>query len=133
MARMQCSECRSETVSFAVPDELSSFAPGGGSAAAICTSCLSVQPVESADGGGDLTDVSEAFDVDDEAAVEMALVVGLLSSLALNRSKIETLLERVEDRGVDPMLVLEELEADTGLKPSVAIGRRRSQLEQLMG
>jgi hypothetical protein len=130
---MQCSNCRSDTVAFTVPEDVSEFAPGNGSAAAICTSCLNVYAVESADEDADLTAVSEAFDVDDEAAVEMALVVGLLSSLALNRSKIETLLERVEDQGVDPMLVLEELEADPGLKPTVAIGRRRSQLEQLMG
>ncbi|WP_435347984.1 DUF6276 family protein [Haloarchaeobius sp. HRN-SO-5] len=130
---MQCSECRSDTVSFAVPAELSEYAPGGGSAAAICTSCLNVQPAESVEGDGDLTRVSEAFAVDEASAVEMALVVGLLSSLALNRSKIETLLERIEDRGTDPMLVLEELEGDGGLKPSVAIGRRRNQLEQLMG
>lgn len=129
---MKCSECRSETTSFAVPDDLSEYAPGGGSAAAICTSCLSVQPVEAAEGDGDLTAVSDAFDVDEAGAVEMALVVGLLSSLALNRSKIETLLERVEDQGTDPMLVLEELEDDPGLKPSVAIGRRRQQLEQLL-
>lgn len=133
MGRMQCSNCRSDTVSFAVPDDLSEYAPGNGSAATICTSCLSVYAVESPDEDADLTAVSDAFAVDDEAAVEMALVVGLLSSLALNRSKIETLLERVEDRGVDPMLVLEELQADGSLQPAVAIGRRRSQLEQLMG
>ncbi|WP_257301006.1 DUF6276 family protein [Haloarchaeobius sp. FL176] len=130
---MQCSNCRSDTVAFAVPDDVSEYAPGNGSAAAICTSCLNVFAVESPDEDADLSEVSEAFEVDEEAAVEMALVVGLLSSLALNRSKIETLLEHVEDRGVDPMLVLEELQADASLQPAVAIGRRRSQLEQLMG
>ena len=129
---MQCSECRSDTVSFAVPAELAEYAPGGGDAAAICTSCLNVQPADAAERDAELTRVSEAFAVDEESAVEMALVVGLLSSLALNRSEIETLLERVEDRGTDPMLVLEELERDTGLRPAVAIGRRRRQLEQLL-
>ncbi len=114
-------------------DEVASYAPGGGEAAAICTACLHVQPAETAPASADLTQVSEAFPADEAAAVDMALVVGLLSSLALNRTKIEELLERVEERGVDPMLVLEELEADSHLQPSVAIGRRRRQLEQLLG
>ncbi|WP_439027753.1 DUF6276 family protein [Haloarchaeobius sp. DT45] len=129
---MQCSECRSESVPFQVPAAVASYAPGGSDAVAICTSCLHLQPAESAPAGADFSRVSEAFPADETAAVEMALVVGLLSSLALNRTKIEDLLEQVEERGVDPMLVLEELEADTHLQPSVAIGRRRRQLEQLL-
>jgi hypothetical protein len=130
---MQCSECRSETVSFAVPTALAEYAPGGGDAAAICASCLHVQPADSADAHADFGRISDAFPTNEESAIEMALVVGLLSSLALNRSKIETLLERVEARGDDAMLVLEALEHDEHLRSSVAIGRRRKQLEQLMG
>ncbi|MCT9094610.1 DUF6276 family protein [Haloarchaeobius sp. HME9146] len=129
---MQCSECRSESVPFQVPDAVASYAPGGSEAVAICTSCLHLQPVESAPASADFSQVSEAFPADEVAAVEMALIVGLLSSLALNRGKIEELLERVEGQGVDPMLVLEELETDSHLQPSVAIGRRRQQLEQLL-
>ncbi|WP_435334101.1 DUF6276 family protein [Haloarchaeobius sp. TZWWS8] len=129
---MQCSECRSETVTFAVPAAAVEYAPGGAAAAAICTSCLSLQPAEGDTPPTDLTQVSDAFPADEEAAAEIALVVGLMKSLALNRPKIEELLTSIEARGVDPMLALEELEADSSLSPVVAIGRRRSQLEQLL-
>jgi len=60
-------------------------------------------------------------------------VNGLFTAFGETTDEVETLLEHVEDRGVDPMLVLEELQADASLQPAVAIGRRRSQLEQLMG
>ncbi|WP_435359726.1 DUF6276 family protein [Haloarchaeobius sp. DFWS5] len=129
---MQCSACRSETVSFVIPAEDVEYAPGGSETAAICTSCLQVQPTDETAPDADFSRVSEAFPSDDEAAAELALVIGLFSSLALNRGKIEVLLERIEERGVDPMLALEELENDTSLSPSVAIGRRRQQLEQLL-
>jgi hypothetical protein len=39
----------------------------------------------------------------------MALVVGLLSSLAVYRQEISALLEVVERAGVDPLLVVDRL------------------------
>ena len=76
-------------------------------------------------------DVVESFP-SGTAGVRMALVVGMLSSLALNRSNIEALVEDLAEDGVDAMLVLEHLEGESALQPRVAIGRRRHQLEQLM-
>jgi hypothetical protein len=63
----------------------------------------------------------------------MALVVGLLESLALNRPQIEGLLERVERAGNDPMLILERLADDPDLNPAMDLRGRRRQLEQLIG
>lgn len=130
---MQCSECRGDVTAFTVPSELSEYAPG--EAASICTQCLTVAAAspENAQAASEVRfeDIVESFPngVD---GVRMALAVGLLSSLALNRSQIETLVEELAAEGVDAMLVLEDLESDASLQPRVAIGRRRHQLEQLM-
>jgi len=130
---MQCSECRGDLTAFTVPSELREYAPG--EAASICTQCLTVGAAspENAQAASEVRfeDVVESFP-NGVAGVRMALAVGLLSSLALNRSKIETLVEELAAEGVDAMLVLEDLEGDGGLQPRVAIGRRRHQLEQLM-
>jgi hypothetical protein len=130
---MQCSECRGDVTAFEVPPGLRGFAPGG--AATICTQCLTVAAAkpENAQAASDVRfeDIVESFP-SGTAGVRMALVVGLLSSLALNRSKIETLVEDLASEGVDAMLVLEHLDGESSLQPRVAIGRRRHQLEQLM-
>lgn len=130
---MQCSECRGEVIAFTVPADLDEYAPGD--AATICTECLAVRAAspENAQDASEVRfdEIVEAFP-SGTAGVRMALVVGLLSSLALNRSKIETLVEDLATDGVDAMLVLETLESAPGLQPQIAIGRRRHQLEQLM-
>jgi hypothetical protein len=62
----------------------------------------------------------------------MALLVGLLESLALNRPKLERLVARVEEQGHDPMLILERLADDPELNPAMDLRGRGNQLEQLM-
>jgi hypothetical protein len=134
-ADMDCIECEGETTAFVVPAELREFLPENAGAAALCTSCLTLQPPapnETRHEEPDLTRVSEAFPEDPAAAVPMALAVGLLDSLALNRPKIERLLERVEERGTDPLLVLDRLAEDPALAPAMDLTGRRRQLEQLM-
>jgi hypothetical protein len=130
---MQCSECRGDLIAFAVPEACREYAPGD--AASICTQCLSVSAAspENAQAASDVAfDEIVASFPSGTAGVRMALVVGLLSSLALNRREIESLVESLATDGVDAMLVLEDLESEAGLQPRVAIGRRRHQLEQLM-
>lgn len=130
---MQCSECRGDVTAFEVPEDLREYAPGD--AATICTQCLAVSAADPANAQAAeevrFEDVVESFP-SGTAGVRMALVVGMLSSLALNRSNIEALVEDLAEDGVDAMLVLEHLEGESALQPRVAIGRRRHQLEQLM-
>lgn len=132
---MDCIECEGETTAFTVPEDLREFLPENAGAAALCESCLTLQPPapeETRYDDPDFAHVSEAFPADAEAAVPMAIAVGLLESLALNRSKIERLLERVEETGHDPLLILDRLAADPNLDPAMDLTGRRRQLEQLM-
>jgi len=133
---MTCSECNRATTAFAIPEHLREYVPENASAAAICPSCLTLQPPiegEPTPEDPDLTAIHESFPRDPEAAIPMALIVGLLDSLALNRRKIEDLMEIVEAEGVDPMLVLEDLATDSSLNPTIDLPGRKRQLEQLIG
>lgn len=128
---MDCPDCDSPTVAFVVPEDLRNTVPGDERAAALCTRCLALHPVPDgeADADPDFGTVSEAFP-SNEAALPMALAVGLLDSLTLYRTEIEGLLERVEGSGTDPLLVLDRLAADPTIDPRTDLGRRRGQVEQ---
>jgi hypothetical protein len=130
---MECPTCGVATVTFAVPEELTPYLPGSESAAALCTRCLSLHPADSTPAEApSFDDVSDAFPTDPDAALPMALLVGLLGNLALYRSEISDLLERVERAGTDPFLVLDRLAADPAIDAEVDLAGRRRQLEQLL-
>lgn len=131
---MDCPECGSEMVVFAVPSDLREVGPGS-EVAAICTGCLALVGID--DEGGAAVDpdfgrIIEAFP-EGEAGAAMAIAVGLLAeSLALNRQTVSELLERVRAEGADPWLVLERLDASPTVESDADLGRARVQLEQLL-
>lgn len=131
---MDCPECGAEVVSFAVPSDIRDVAPGSESAA-ICPRCLTLVGADEARDSQpdpDFSRIVEAFPGGEAGAV-MAIAVGLLvESLALNRHTVAELLERVQDAGVDPWLVLERLAASPTIESDADLGRARVQLEQLL-
>lgn len=130
---MDCPECDHRTVVFAVEPELREYLPGAEPAASLCPRCLSVRPAtDPPTSHPDFSPLSDAFPSNSDGGVEMALLLGLLSSLALYRQEISGLLERVERAGTDPLLVLDRLAADDSVESEVDLGRRRHQLEQLL-
>lgn len=130
---MDCPSCGVQTVAFAVPVALRESLPGSESAAALCTRCLDLHPIDSAPATDpDFQEVSDAFPSNPDAAVPMAVLVGLLDNLALYRSEIAGLLERVERAGTDPLLVLDRLARDPSVEATVDVAGRRRQLEQLL-
>jgi hypothetical protein len=80
----------------------------------------------------DLTRVSAELPEDTEAGVPMAVLVGLLDSLALHRAAITTLYEQVERAGADPLLVLDRLARDQTIETEIDLAGRRRHLEQLI-
>lgn len=130
---MDCPDCGAETLAFAVPGEFREAVPGDEPGVALCTRCLALHPVaEPPDATPDFQRVSDAMPADPEAAVPMAIALGLLRNLALYRSEISALLDRVERAGSDPLLVLDRLAADERLEPDLDLAGRRRQLEQLL-
>ena len=130
---MDCPECGAEMVVFAVPPDAREAAPDG-DAAAICPRCLVLAAADPADAppDPDFSRIVEAFP-EGEAGAVMAVAVGLLvESLALNRRTVAELLNRVQDRGADPWLVLERLAIAPTVQPDADLGRARAQLEQLL-
>jgi len=130
---MNCPECGDDVIAFAVEPALREYLPGEESGAALCPHCLNVRPVtEPPASRPDFTPLGDAFPAEGDAAVPMALLLGLLSSLALYREEIAALLERVERAGVDPLLVIDRLDDDPSIESEVDLDRRRHQLEQLL-
>lgn len=129
---MTCPSCGNEQLLLVVPADLREYLPEESDRVAICTHCLSLEPTdEESSESPDFGPISDAFPGGD-AGVAMALAVGLLDSLALYRSEIAALLERVERGGTDPLLVLDRLDADPKLEPHFDVERRRTQAEQLL-
>ncbi len=129
---MACSACGAETVDFLVPDADREYAPEGAHAASICSRCLTVEAADEGCDDPDFTRVSGAFPTRPDAAVPLALALGCCESLATNRTAIETLLERIERAGVDPLLALDRLLAEPSVEPAIDLERRRVQLESLL-
>lgn len=131
---MTCSECGSEQLEFTVPEELREYLRGDSAHVALCTRCLTLDPVEDApEELPDFTEISDAFPNKPETAAALALAVGLLAdSLTLHRAEIEALLERVEHAGTDPLLALDYLATDPDIEPAFDWERRQVQLEQLL-
>jgi len=129
---MTCPACGSEQLLLAVPADLREYLPEESERVAVCTHCLALEPTDDEPPESpDFARISDAFPGGD-AGVAMALAVGLLDSLALYRSEIAALLERVERGGTDPLLVLDRLDADSELEPHFDVDRRRTQAEQLL-
>lgn len=118
-----------------MPESLRSHAPEAAEAMAICPRCLELTAVDatSAPAGSDaaFARLSDAFPTG-EAGVAMALIVGQLDSVAMNRPAIEALVDIVSDRGTDPWLVLERLARAGSVDPDFDLDRRRRQLDQLL-
>ncbi|WP_275882395.1 DUF6276 family protein [Halorhabdus sp. BNX81] len=130
---MDCPACGSRMLAFAVPADLREYLPGEDPGAAICPRCLELRPVaDPPEESSDFRRIDDSFPAESEAAIPMALVVGLLSSLAIHRQEISALLANVERAGVDPLLVIDRLSIADGVEPSVDLEGRRRQLEQLL-
>lgn len=125
---MDCDECGGPAVAYEVPESLREHVDR--EYAATCTRCLTLSDAEFG-GEPDFSNVSDEFP-EGEAGAAMALALGLLDSLALNRAAIEGLLEAVERGGADPLLVLDRLSSQGNVRLHFDASRRRHQLEQLL-
>jgi hypothetical protein len=130
---MNCPDCNTPMLRFPVADPFAEYVPEDAPGAAICPDCLALDPDD--DPPSDLPDfgeIGEMFPTDPDAAVPMALAIGLLTSLALYRSQIVELFDAVEEAGTDPMLVLDRLASSGAVDSRIDLGGRKRQLEQLM-
>lgn len=125
-----------EPVVFVVPDRYRSLVPGEEAVVALDPRTLELTPVEkeavSGEGSPDRDRLPASFPSDPDAALSLALLLGLLDEIAIYRSEITTLLEDIEAAGVDPLLVLSRLATDPDLEPRLDLDVRRRQLEQLL-
>ena len=131
---MDCPNCRARTVVFDVPPEYRSHVPEEADRAALCPECLTLTATgdDSVDTDPRFDRISSAFPTDGAAAVPLAIAIGLLDSLALNREALRELIPAAESAGADPLLLLDRLHVQGGVDPAFDIDRRRHQLQQLL-
>jgi hypothetical protein len=127
---MRCPVCNAAVVTFDVPEEYQGHLPAETDHAGLCSRCLRLHPAE--EGGDDFEQLGEEFPQAEEVAVPMAIAIGLLDSLALNRREIEELLDVVINHGVDPILVVDRLQTQGSTDPAVDLNKRMQQFQQLM-
>jgi hypothetical protein len=128
---MYCPDCNGQVTTFDVPEELREHLPEPVAHAGLCTRCLTLHPAD--EGGVPTFEEFDTWPDGADAAVPLAIAVGLLDSLALHRRSIETLFERAEAAGADPLLTLDRLNASGSVQPRVDLAARRRQIEQLIG
>ena len=130
---MDCPACGAAAVPFAVPEAYREYLPADEPGAALCSRCLTLQPVaDPPESPPDLAAISDAMPASDEAAVPLALLLGLLENLALYRAELGDLMADVERAGVDPLLVLDRLADDPAIEAAADLRGRSRQLEQLL-
>jgi hypothetical protein len=129
---MDCQDCGAATVAFAVPPEFDDCVPGGESTVALCPRCLALRPAAGPDDDPAFERVSDGFPDNPDAAVPLALLLGLVGNLALYRAEITELLEAVERAGTDPLLALDRLSRESTIETELDLAGRRRQLEQLL-
>lgn len=129
---MECPNCGARTVVFDVPEQYREHVPGTANRAALCPECLTLTAAEDADPAPNFEWISSAFPSEEAAAVPLAIAIGLLDSLALNRASLEELIPAAEAAGADTLLLLDRLHVQGGVDPELDIARRRHQLEQLI-
>ncbi len=129
----QCGLCRAEMVGFVIPESIVEFAPAQGTFASLCRVCLTLEVHETAiEVDEPLSVISAAFPDDETEAAMIAILVGLLDSLALHRRAIQAVVFELESVGVDALLVLDRLIDDSSLRPAIDLDRRVYQLGQLL-
>jgi hypothetical protein len=126
---VSCPACDGPTASFAVPSDLRAYAPEESAYATICTVCLRTDAAESGDDDPTFDGLLDDFPSGD-GGVALALALGKLGSLALNRADIVALCERAEREGVDVLLTLDRLAVAGSVDPHFDIDRRRPQVAQ---
>lgn len=130
---MNCATCGSDVLFVSAPD-LGAYLPGEPETVSVCRSCLTVAPAETepTDDRAAVTDLSTGLPDDPDTALALALLVTLCESLALYRSEIEELVERIEQAGVDPFSTFDYLKNDPDIALVLDVERRRHQLIQLL-
>ncbi|MES3518241.1 MAG: DUF6276 family protein [Natronomonas sp.] len=126
---MDCT-CGTEMIVFAVGD-YREHAPGD--PVALCPRCLALTaaPDSTAAADPDFDRLLGSFPRG-EGAVPLAVAVGLLDSLALNRRSIVALIEAAERAGADPLLTLDRLGGSDSVDPDFDVRERREQLEAFL-
>ncbi|MFB6302326.1 MAG: DUF6276 family protein [Haloferacaceae archaeon] len=126
-------DCEGRTVAFRVPPDLRDYAPEGAAVAELCARCLRTFPTDGADAepAPSFDAVLDAFP-DGEAGAALALALGRLDRLALERPAVVACCEYAERAGADVYLTLDRLGTAGSVVPHFDADRRKQQLRTFL-
>ncbi|MBC9985110.1 hypothetical protein E4P24_01810 [Haloferax sp. AS1] len=127
---MSCPDCDGDLAVFAVPESLESHAPEAALTVGLCADCLRLHSTEAPPSDGASRPLAGALP-DGDAGAAVALLVGMLDSLALNRAGIVDCVEFAERSGTDVHLTLDRLQ-QTATAPHFDVARRQRQLDAFL-
>ncbi|WP_042663444.1 DUF6276 family protein [Haloferax sp. ATB1] len=127
---MSCPDCDGELAVFAVPEPLASHAPEAALTVGLCAGCLRLHPTETVPTDGDSRPFADVLPEGDAGAA-VALLVGMLDSLALNCAGIVDCVEFAEQSGIDVHLTLDRLQREA-TNPHFDVARRQAQLDAFL-
>ena len=125
-----CAVCDETLARARLPTDLREYVddtPGVG----LCPICLRTSPIADPPDADEFDAVADYFPRGDGGAT-VALALGMLDSLALNRRAVQALVERAEREGADVLMTLDRLAGDDSLDPHFDVERRRAQVEQFL-
>lgn len=128
-----CPACSGSRVVATVPSPLRDVFDSHAERVWICERCLATEATEEPDDGWDPAQTNTALPSEPGAAVGVAILVGLLESLALNRESVIETVEYLEGTGEDPLLAIDRIRTTPTLEPPADLDRRRVQLAQVLG
>lgn len=127
---MSCPDCDGDLAVFAVPEPLESHAPEAALTVGLCADCLRLHSTEAPPSDGASRPLAGALP-DGDAGAAVALLVGMLDSLALNRAGIIDCVEFAERSGTDVHLTLDRLQ-QAATAPHFDVARRQRQLDAFL-
>lgn len=126
-----CPDCDLALVTFAVAGDLREYAPESSATAGICPQCLRVEATESAVDDPEFSRVLDVFP-DGDGGAALALLLGKLPSLTLQKDAVAALRDAAERGGADVVLTLDRLREATEVDPHFDLERKVVQMEQLL-
>jgi hypothetical protein len=119
---------------FPVSEPLREYTPASAARAAICPRCLrlaSAEPTATDSVDATFERVDRSIPAG-EGGIAVAVLLGLLPSLTLERDAVTAVRDHAERAGVDVTLTLERLRDADGVAPHFDLDRRIVQMEQLL-
>jgi len=126
---MNCPHCDKQLIQRRVPTELQSVLRSEAKSVFLCDRCLYTQPGELSETTAQAMFTEIPSFPEGERGIAVALLLGRLNQLALNRQSAEALCEYIIANGVDIYLLIDRIIENKSIEPHYDLQRRWEQFQ----